>query len=163
MRPFFAPDGLEDLCVMLNCSAVKLQPGMLVFWHVSPPNREIVKCFCLKVVGRLKGSFSVLFAAPKIEHKDLPICKFTDYIGERIRKGLSYGSKQQNKMLFASNSTSECSELLVCLQFMSIVSSVEFFSSLCFHCPVCKIQMVDKRLFSFVEGFQDYFEGNVCC
>lgn len=50
MRPLFACDGLEDLRVVLNCSTDKLQPGMLVFWHVSPPNREIVKCFCLKVV-----------------------------------------------------------------------------------------------------------------
>lgn len=50
MRPLYAHDGLEELCVVLNCSTDKLQPGMLVFWQVSPPKREIAKYFCLKVV-----------------------------------------------------------------------------------------------------------------
>lgn len=86
-----------------------------IFWHVSPPDREIVKCFCLKVVWRLKGSFSVLFSALKIDPQGFTNFKVTDYIQERTRKCLSYGNKQKKKRFFTSSSTSKCSELLVCL------------------------------------------------
>lgn len=91
-----------------------------------------------------------MFSAPKIEYEDLPICKPTDYTEERTGKGLSLVTLVSNQrkvflyvilLLNVQNSLSGFS------------SQILFpFSSPCLSRPICKIQVMEKRLFNLIEG-----------
>lgn len=55
-------------------------------------------------------------------------------------------------------------ELLNVQNYLSVCSSWVFFpvlnsSHLCFHCPVCKIQMVDKRFLVLLKNFRIILKG----
>lgn len=151
----------------LVCS-VKLQHSqasardVLVFWHVSPPNREIVKCFCLKVVWRLKGSFSVLFSEPKIEQEDLQFVNSLIILKRRPeRVWVMVVSNKRKGFLHLI-------QLLNVQKYLSVCSSWVLFpvwnsSHLCvFIAPSLKSRWW-KRGFLLLLELQDDFEGNVYC